>query len=208
MSLLWIDRPEPNAALLGKALGVVLLATVAMFFVRLYQERMSFRRKMKEYDVVSSNLRRQKDPKPNRLAACAASLVSVWSPHPRGKGAGNLPERLVRLLSPGCICSSHPLTEFHKVPSSPFQSLYRKHTLKYALMVWSTSTPGHSVGRHFAYSTQTLQASSRRTFHFPRLPRWPGRSYPLPICMICSRWRARSGNSGGVFSTRVSRPRI
>ncbi|KAJ4394400.1 hypothetical protein N0V93_003617 [Gnomoniopsis smithogilvyi] len=51
MALLWIHQVEPDAALLGKALGGVILATLVMFFVRLYQARMSFRRAMKKYDI-------------------------------------------------------------------------------------------------------------------------------------------------------------
>ncbi|KAJ4417101.1 hypothetical protein N0V82_006383 [Gnomoniopsis sp. IMI 355080] len=51
MALLWHDRIQPDAALLGKALGVLILATLATFFVRLYQRRMSFRRAMRQYDI-------------------------------------------------------------------------------------------------------------------------------------------------------------
>lgn len=54
MALLWHDHEvQVSAALLGRSLGLLSLAALAMFVVRLCQVRMRFRRLIKQYDIVS-----------------------------------------------------------------------------------------------------------------------------------------------------------
>lgn len=47
---------EPSAALVVKSLGIAALAGLALFFVRLFQARTTFRSAMKRYDIVRGTM--------------------------------------------------------------------------------------------------------------------------------------------------------
>lgn len=54
MTILWTDDLKPSASLFGRSFGVVALAALGLFFVRLYQTRTRFRAVMKQHDIVST----------------------------------------------------------------------------------------------------------------------------------------------------------
>lgn len=53
MTILEAGYLKPSGSLLGRSFGVVALAALAVFFVRLYQARTQFRAAMKKHDIVS-----------------------------------------------------------------------------------------------------------------------------------------------------------
>lgn len=90
-------------ALVIRTVGVVILAGMVLFFIKLYQKRSWFRQQMKNHNVVSAlvNIQTLKEG-PNwyllTLAADIATLVSFWPSHSDGQSRRCVSARLVSCL--------------------------------------------------------------------------------------------------------------